>query len=1180
MLSMYTDDEVMAALELGTDDMPSAPVVQIGSGPSDADALIDEMAENMPDVEPAPEPVPEKKYVPAMLADITPVNDHPLVSGYERYYFDRVFWEPNMNGIRTRGVAQKEHQYVGSKYDDDDDDDVDDDDDDDAEEDPWRRRHLRPAWFGGIILRNEKDETRGMVNSVEDLEFVRRNAMRAGLSIHEIMLGDYCMRHAVDVDAKQECIDASGYKRDEVAAWILHAVAKASFRDDLSQYSIATSSDSKKLSLHFVRLHELSIDLAPDHHELAGFVAAVQEELPAPLQPFIDVGWPKVEFGLRLLGCAKGGRRKVPTRHSASLGHNKLEDYLVQSFSYCKEKAGPCNWRKHSVTPEERTRCASNPIENGAAKRVVEAAVRMDGALEYLSNKAGFIKFCRSRPGPCAQCKRVHENAGGFVCQHSNQRFYFHCWRATKGTPGVELEVDFSEVVVPVLEVSESKTQPKPTFAERIRRLVEGAECRIPKLTADETYSEPKMRPYPAGKKFILVAAPCKTGKSVQVIEYLEKQVAETPNAAIVYVTCKISQGADFGGRSRKLGFESYQKIKGTIDLNAHPRAIVQLESLHRIDWANAEVAGRKIILVLDEAVGIIAQQDAGLCRYQSQTVRVMQELMANAHRVIGLDAYLDDGLVDVFARYLGERPYVIDNQSQVHAGSVFHINASLPFWRKHLLDWVRSDVWRKAGKGCAMVACGSKKIADGLARRIGKILGPERVANYTADTDPNIKKEHFGDVHKYWANYDVVIYSPTLEVGVSYEHDRFQRVYAQFDNSSVTAESGLQMLFRNRPATEYHINLGSKLVGAGATTPEGVRVDIERGQGYRAKELPVDIQGAGVYTKDGRICGLPDFPRFHAFLYNEARQNRSKRNFHEIFIGRLRAWGARLVFVEDTTTKAERKAIRSECAGDMCEVREENAAAIAAARELNDEELEQIRDNPVQSLAEKHCLTAAYLRRLYGKDGQPLTKEFVLKWGGRKTTAAFRNIRELREAGSPETALAGLKEAALSMRKMRIEVAGSERFGEVCMQRAVMDELTKRCPYTVHKFVHDVAACVGLKGLEDFRERPSTEIKLDLPKLCELRSRVPRGVDVCVNTRGALKDFKSALPFVNATLALYGMALKMTRRVGREKIGQYALVYTGAFALNEEGDPELPAWRCETLEGEADVQKNVPAST
>lgn len=36
------------------------------------------------------------------------------------------------------------------------------------------------------------------------------------------------------------------------------------------------------------------------------------------------------------------------------------------------------------------------------------------------------------------------------------------------------------------------------------------------------------------------------------------------------------------------------------------------------------------------------------------------------------------------------------------------------------------------------------------------------------------IKAEHFKDVHQHWTNYQVILYSPTLTAGVSFELEYF----------------------------------------------------------------------------------------------------------------------------------------------------------------------------------------------------------------------------------------------------------------------------------------------------------------------------------------------------------------------------------------------------------------------
>src|SRR3954471_15653245 len=97
----------------------------------------------------------------------------------------------------------------------------------------------------------------------------------------------------------------------------------------LDAFSLASSSNANKCSWHIVYKYARFVD----YRDLRGFVKKVADRVGKPYSEFIDLGFYKSRFSLRLLGSAKEDRVKRPAISSVKQGYRKLEDYLVQPKS-------------------------------------------------------------------------------------------------------------------------------------------------------------------------------------------------------------------------------------------------------------------------------------------------------------------------------------------------------------------------------------------------------------------------------------------------------------------------------------------------------------------------------------------------------------------------------------------------------------------------------------------------------------------------------------------------------------------------------------------------------------------------------------------------------------------------------------------------------------------------------
>ena len=67
-----------------------------------------------------------------------------------------------------------------------------------------------------------------------------------------------------------------------------------------------------------------------------------------------------------------------------------------------------------------------------------------------------------------------------------------------------------------------------------------------------------------------------------------------------------------------------------------------------------------------------------------------------------------------------------------------------------------------------------------------GNFVFTPKMMIYTRDTDQLTKAIHIKNVNDYWADYDIIIYSPTISVGISFDiPNKFDNIFLYTCNDS-----------------------------------------------------------------------------------------------------------------------------------------------------------------------------------------------------------------------------------------------------------------------------------------------------------------------------------------------------------------------------------------------------------
>ena len=296
-----------------------------------------------------------------------------------------------------------------------------------------------------------------------------------------------------------------------------------------------------------------------------------------------------------------------------------------------------------------------------------------------------------------------------------------------------------------------------------------------------------------------------------------------TTNKSVLYVCCRrtlVSQVV------KDTGFENYQNIVNrVIHAEDHPRLVIQIDSLHRIEFdylSNLCNTGYDVIII-DEVTQMLSQcYDMKNTNYNAQiSMSQLRGYVEKCGQLIMLDNDLSSSQINIFMKLRPERKcktYVNKMSAWSHIKPKICIGANAAnLVRMALYDKIKeqSDL-RDANSEYSriVVACHAKAQVDKLVKYIEKTYSDKKdmVSAYTSDTDDIIKQTHFSDTAKFWHKSLVVIYSPTVSVGVSCSNipdlAGFKYCFGFFDNNCIPTSTNVQMLTRCRNITEITISL------------------------------------------------------------------------------------------------------------------------------------------------------------------------------------------------------------------------------------------------------------------------------------------------------------------------------------------------------------------------------------
>lgn len=512
-----------------------------------------------------------------------------------------------------------------------------------------------------------------------------------------------------------------------------------------------------------------------------------------------------------------------------------------------------------------------------------------------------------------------------------------------------------------------------------------------------QIYSESSMMDYKLVPS-LGVSAQMKLGKTKALTRFIENNF--TSKIAIIrFISFRVTFSSSL--KETFADFTLYNEILGDITQGEHPRLIIQVESLHRLKIH--EGLSPVDLLVLDESESILSQFNSGLHKNFNAAFAAFQWMMKTAKYVICMDANLSDRTYNTMKLLRPQHPINFHwNQYKRASSDNYYFTADKKNWlaKLHLSIAEGQKV---------VVPLNSLSEGKTLEQMLTKDFPTKKIQLYCSETTMSQKREHFGNVHKYWSELDVLIFTPTCSAGVSFELKHFDTLFGYFCDKSCDVETCRQMIgrVRNLSTNTHYICLQGSPLNLPVEIQEIRKVIYDKRNNLYKKIDSLHFE----YEDDGGIK-FHETKFFNLFLENIRIANISRNNFTTLFIDQTADSGAKLYYYESEAEISNTVDLFIKHQDVKSKINDIKHINIANSDELIEEEALIIKhniDEQIATLPEIYSYEKYKIRKIYEWDN-PIDMEFVQDYLPYNTKIIYKNLAKIMDYNTIRQALIEIK--------------------------------------------------------------------------------------------------------------------------------------------------------------------------
>ena len=294
-------------------------------------------------------------------------------------------------------------------------------------------------------------------------------------------------------------------------------------------------------------------------------------------------------------------------------------------------------------------------------------------------------------------------------------------------------------------------------------------------------------------KKLIAVQSEKGTGKTSNLLETLFNNESTKINSetSILFISSRITFGYKLLGDLEEYGFELYSNIKEHHIYSK--RVICQIDSLMRLEKDKYD------IIIIDECETLaryITSNHFTKNTKASLIVSMLEMRVSDCNQLYIMDADLSDRCINFYKncinlKSLNDFHLILNNYKPYADYQLTYCHYST--WLVKILKSIES------GKKLVIALASNAKAKD-LNKKIIETFSEKKVLFIHRETTDEDKKNMLLNVNEEWIKYDIVIYTPSVCMGVSFDIiNHFDNIFAYGCHESLGAQEWCQMIHRVR---------------------------------------------------------------------------------------------------------------------------------------------------------------------------------------------------------------------------------------------------------------------------------------------------------------------------------------------------------------------------------------------
>ena len=301
-------------------------------------------------------------------------------------------------------------------------------------------------------------------------------------------------------------------------------------------------------------------------------------------------------------------------------------------------------------------------------------------------------------------------------------------------------------------------------------------------------------------KNFIGLQSEKGTGKTSNLIKTIFENDHKKPES-VLFISSRRTFGIKLLSDLKKYGFKLYSEIEDTYIYDK--KIIIQIDSLLRLQIEKFD------LIIIDECESLARYLTSSHFTKNIKSSTIVSNLeyrIYKSNKLIIMDADLSDRCINYFTKLKYNENIIIDDIQII-------VNNYTPF-KEYNIKYMSYNIWLNEIK---KKICDNKKLvvpmasnnkAKDLYNKLKQDFQEKNIILIHKETNDEDKLIKLLNVNENWINYDIVIYTPTVCMGVSFDEIHFDYIFGYGCHNSLGSQEFCQMLHRVRSPKNNDIYL------------------------------------------------------------------------------------------------------------------------------------------------------------------------------------------------------------------------------------------------------------------------------------------------------------------------------------------------------------------------------------